>query len=1082
MYHAKSKILALVFCQLLFCLSAADVPAAPLIGSISPSIGEMGLETEITILGSGFNGNTRVAMIPNSSGREKIIGELAQQHMVDSLAVTCNTAYFAGWDGQGTNGLFIIDISDATEPSLMGLFETRAEYVAVAGTKAYVVGFDVLKIIDVSDPATPQLIDSATFQGYSYFSSITVVDDTAYLLGSDLLIVDVNPASPSYLTVLGSSPHGGMDFTVKNGIAYVATDGDSSLQLIDVSNPALPSPLGSVPTPRYTSDVDVEGNIAYVTHMSGIVPGAMLVVDVSDPVHPTTLGSYQLPGDPVGVVARNKIAYVESLQTGVHVIDASDPANPSLISFIKTNDRGISLIEGTPYIAVSGLQIMDVSNISYPTVIGSMKTPGNAEIVTVHNEIAYVVDNVYGSGPPTLHLVDVSNIAEPSIISSILPEYQIADIKVTGTRVYFTEFITGSSTHLGKLTIYDISDPETPVFLGSRSLHEYFKFDVAGSTAYVLDRWGDLELIDVGDPANPTHVYTLDLPGTVHWASRGDVRVRENLAYVASTGGYFHVIDVSNSTSPTIISSLPRVYDSAHLTVVGNRVYIGSGRLDIIDISAPETPTLLGEYAASDGMTDMAVIGTTVYVASEETGVGVFDASVPASVKFIGQVETAGDSLGLFIENNIAYVADGGLFGLTIVPVPSESPSVTFVSGSEITAAIPAPPAAGNYTIRVFDETGAAQKTGAITYMDQPPRAKALIVPGYGPHSTNKVWEETLLNANHAYQVLVNQGYAKEDIRYLSAVSVDVDNDNISDVYADATLANLEQSITSWGADADDLILYLVGHGNTQTFVVKHTDLVTEVLHAGHLADVLNSLQNGTSKRTIFLYDACYSGSFVDPVKIPEGQTYDRVLMTSTTANKVAILGNNGRTSFSYQFWENVLAGKDLTESFGQAADFMMQYNQTALLDGNCDGVPNTPSDSSAEITIGRGYNFGATSKPYITCYSQDTTFADSETVDFWVKAISTHPITRVWAEIIPPNYNPLAPNAPELATFDLIFSTTARRYEGSFNGFIKSGTYLVSFYAANDQQEVSLPSVNKITVPSFPWNLFLPSITGNDN
>lgn len=1080
MHQIKSKYLSAIISLGLLWIIVTRAQAVPLIDTVSPTMGQLGQNLEMTIRGSGFSENTRVALIPDSSGREKVLGEINTHDYPTNVTVVCSTAYLVDYAG-----LKIIDLSDPTDPVLLGEFPVvNANDVAVEGNTAYVVAEDKLILIDVSNPSAPQPIDSFTVPK-RYAFAVTVVDSIAYVLAGELLLVGVDPAGPDYLKVMGSTDAGsGVDIIVKADIAYVATDALRTLQIIDVSTPASPQPLGIIHTPGDATSVAVDGSTAYVTHLGQEGPRGMLIADVSDPGHPFVLSSFETPGDPFRILIRENLAYVDVLQSGLLAIDIGDPGHPFLLGWIKKIGRGIAFIEGTPYMAVShntGLQVMDVGNLSYPTIMGSVVTPGCAYRVSASGNIV-VIGEYHG-----LQLVDAADVLHPMIVGSVpISQYtDITDVKVIGSRLYFTKHAYGEPENL---EIYDISTPSAPVHLGSYTASvRLFNFDVAGTMAYILDGNGDLHIVDVSDPAAPGLPKLLDITG-----HSGDVAVLGNYAYVASNGagvtpddkGSFMVIDVSDPELAEIKGSLARVYNAPRISVAGNRAYIADGfnGWEIIDTSDATQPAVLGSYDQPGiFFGDITIDGNTAYIAVGEPGFHVVDVSDPESPVFIGQVEILGEAQGITVVDGLANVV-GCHLGLSIIPVAREITTLTQVDSTELVATLPAPPAAGSYTIRVFDDSGEALLPGAVTFLEQLPKAKAIIVAGYGPHSTNKVWEETQLNAGHAYQVLLNQGYAKEDIRYLSAVSVDVDNDGISDVYGDADLDTLEQSILYWGADADDLILYLIGHGSAQSFEIKHTGTTSEFLQADALAGMLNNLQNSTGKRMVFLYDACYSGSFIDPVKIPAGKTFERVMMTSSTRDRVALLGNNGTTSFSYHFWESVYAGNDLTQSFSLAAGIMQQYDQTPLLDGNCDGVPNTPSDSLAEGTVGRGYNFALPAKPYITCHSANLILHKTMKADFWLKTVSAYPVTRVWAEIIPPGYDPLSPNAPDLQTFDLVYSNTNGRFEGSYDNFFRSGTYLVSFYAVNDRQNVSLPGVSRVTVPHFPWNMYIPAFMGRSS
>lgn len=1071
--HRKAFTLML---SVILCLPAALCWALT-IESIEPNIGQMGTAQEVTIRGTGFSPSTRVALIPETGNRQEILGSVTTGGGAPvDVKVNCATAYLLD-----QFGFRIIDISDPTQPSLVSSLEipdvefSRGE-IAIVDKIAYVAGAEDLLVIDITDPQTPRLINSVpvpdgAINGYT--TCIQVVDSIAYVAGNDLVLIDVDPTSPNYLGIIGFYEWGGgVDIVVKNSIAYIATDSNRSLKLFDVSNPQHPYLLGSISTDGDALSVAVEGSIAFVGNIDGL-----LIVDVSDPETPVPMGSYAEINGPWDLLLRHNILYCITL-VNIELLDVSNPAHPFSIGTIADADRGVAFIDGTPYVTVGfqGLSILDVSDVSKPTIIGSV-TPNMNFTVSIDSTRVYGTQYSTVNGTVRLVMFDFSDLADLKVtVTPVTIDGVIHDAKIVGNRAYFTFSGTGD------LRIYDISDLANPIQLGSysspfSSTIYLTHFDVAGGTAYVLDSTGNMEIVDVSNPAVPQYINHLKISGDY----RGDIAVVGSVAYAVMSTIYdgigFKVIDVSNPMLPAVLGSYAAGSDDSRITVADNIAYVVLGDYfwRIFDVSDPQNPLHLGDHQHSSEWSshdeNITVVGDNAYILTG-TGLSFFDISDPVSPKLIGRVDTI-VAQGVSSDGRIVFG------GATIIPAPLEVTSVDLVSDNELVALLPPPLAGGNYNIRIFDDSGNDQLLGAIVYQEQLPKAKAIIAAGYGPHE-NKVWNETMLNASHAYQVLVNQGYNKENIRYLSSVSVDVDNDSVPDVFGDTTLNNLEQSISSWGADADDLLIYLIGHGSYENFVTRHTDSIHEVLTARILAGWLNNLQSVTQKRIVCLYDACYSGSFVEPVKKPNGQTFERMLLTSSTANKIALLGNNGLSSFSYRFWEHVLEGKDLTESFTLAADFMEQYNQTALIDGNCDGVPNTPSDRSAGVTIGRGYNFRIPPKPYITCYSPNIVLADSNSADFWVKTISAYPIAKVWAEIIPPSYNPLAFTTPELPTFDLVYSAVTERYEGSYDEFVMGGTYLVSFYAIDDQQTISLSGVTKVTLPSFPWPMFMPAITNN--
>ncbi|HHT9126406.1 MAG TPA: PDZ domain-containing protein, partial [Candidatus Brocadiia bacterium] len=184
--------------------------------------------------------------------------------------------------------------------------------------------------------------------------------------------------------------------------AYVA-DGLSGLQIINVSNPAKPTLLGSYDTPGSALGVYVSGTTAYVADgLSGLQ-----IINVSNPAYPARL-SYDTPGSAWGVYVSGTTAYVADWESGLQIINVSNPAAPVRLGSYDTPGfaAGVYVSGTTAYVAdgLSGLQIINVSNPAAPARLGSYKTPDKALGVYVSGTTAYVADRESG-----LQIIDVSS-------------------------------------------------------------------------------------------------------------------------------------------------------------------------------------------------------------------------------------------------------------------------------------------------------------------------------------------------------------------------------------------------------------------------------------------------------------------------------------------------------------------------------------------------------------------------------------------------------------------------------------------------------------------------------------------------
>jgi len=126
----------------------------------------------------------------------------------------------------------------------------------------------------------------------------------------------------------------------------------------------------------------------------------------------TSIGSADM------VYVSGKYAYVADDSGGAYgfqIIDISNLANPVLVGSYDTVGGGKDVFVSGKYAYVAsasaGIYIIDISNPSNPTLAGTYNTPGSARGVRVSGKFAYVSD--YGSG---LHIIDISNPANPVLL------------------------------------------------------------------------------------------------------------------------------------------------------------------------------------------------------------------------------------------------------------------------------------------------------------------------------------------------------------------------------------------------------------------------------------------------------------------------------------------------------------------------------------------------------------------------------------------------------------------------------------------------------------------------------------------
>ena len=357
---------------------------------------------------------------------------------------------------------------------------------------------------------------------------------------------------------------------------------------------------------------------------------------------------------------------------------------------------------------------------------------------------------------------------------------------------------------------------------------------------------------------------------------------------------------------------------------------------------------------------------------------------------------------------------------------------------------------AGNNRIQIF-------KKG----LDTEKKMKAIIIAGGGPYDGNSIWNETQMNANFAYRALTYQGFSKDSVYYLSSnTKLDLDNDGAPEVRADATGANLKTAITEWAAGADSLVIYFVDHGGDASLRMS----ASEILSASDLNSWLNTAQESIPGTVTFVYDACYSGSFLPVLAHP-----NRIIISSAAADQEAWFMTKGSVSFSNYFWTHIFNGSGVKAAYDLSRNAMgySTTRQTALLDDNGDGVSDNNDGLLAQTTyIGNGTAI-YTDAPVIGRVSAEQTLSSEQnTAELSACEIkSVNAVSHVWAVIRPPDYrqgggNPIT----DLPSLDLQ-SGTDGCYKASFTQFKTPGTYQVLIYARDDKGNTSVPKQTAVIV-----------------
>lgn len=555
-------------------------------------------------------------------------GRIALPEIVRGLAVSGNTVFVAN----SYAGLYAVDVSSPTTPSIVGFFDTdsAAQGVAVDGSIAYVAdAASGLVILNVGNPAAIVRLGGIDTAGSA--SQVAVgtigVDKYAFVAESDsaLRVIKVTvPSSPIEITnVPGQSSAGIKDVKLVGTTLYVS-DWQAGVKIFDSSNPASPVQTGSRGNVG-PSFIDVVGNRLY-TCGSGL-----RIADLSVMPIPPSLGDFDVGNFCYDLVVANGLAFAAMGDAGLRVVSVSNSASMSLRSAIQTigGVEDVWVSGGVAYVGNgSGLHTLDVSNPARPVRLATLPGERVTDIVVAAGKATLV-----NYGDETVRIVNVANPSTPSLLGTYT-NLEVWNVALKGNTPVLAA-ATRDAAHKPKMDILNLSSPSNPQSSASLLL------DGANGIAAAVAIAGDWAFVGrqgwAGNPSNALDVISLSNPGSPQrtgslplgsdFFRNIAVSTNGNFVYLPLASG-FQVIDVTAKASPVLgqVVDPPQTFGSVDsIEVSGSRLFLDEGGfIFVFDLTVPSSPVLVGYYDIPNVAYGIAVDSDLIFVAGANAGVSVF--------------------------------------------------------------------------------------------------------------------------------------------------------------------------------------------------------------------------------------------------------------------------------------------------------------------------------------------------------------------------------------------------------------------------------------------------------------------------
>lgn len=179
---------------------------------------------------------------------------------------------------QGSEGLDIFDVSVPSTPNMITTIQTPGTAVDlfINDTIAYIADYDSLQVINIADSSAPFRVGAASMPNPCY--DVFVSGNYAYVIcesssgnNGSLQVVDISdPASPNIVSSVSNINGDPFAIYVVGNYAYIAARDhflptvEGGVRIIDISNPLSPVLIASYNTPGDPRDVFVVGDLIYV--------------------------------------------------------------------------------------------------------------------------------------------------------------------------------------------------------------------------------------------------------------------------------------------------------------------------------------------------------------------------------------------------------------------------------------------------------------------------------------------------------------------------------------------------------------------------------------------------------------------------------------------------------------------------------------------------------------------------------------------------------------------------------------------------------------------------------------------------
>ncbi|MFT5685230.1 MAG: hypothetical protein ACI8RZ_006179 [Myxococcota bacterium] len=212
----------------------------------------------------------------------------------------------------------------------------------------------------------------------------------------------------------------------------------------------------------------------------------------------------------------------------------------------------------------------------------------------------------------------------------------------------------------GGLTVFDVSDVESPVLIGTYpertgNIGRYYRVEIdEDDVVYTTHRDQGLTAFDVSDPEFPAIIETFGPAGLEGMARSGDI------LYITDLFGGLYTIDITDPSEPLGLDQIDGLGSPWDIVLDGSVGYVSDSQLGVVpvDLSDASAPVLGTPVDVGGGVQDIAVADGAVYAAAGGVGVVVLDTADPLNPIVVTTLNYAGSVQSVAVQGNILWAVN----------------------------------------------------------------------------------------------------------------------------------------------------------------------------------------------------------------------------------------------------------------------------------------------------------------------------------------------------------------------------------------------------------------------------------------